>query len=419
MAAPKVFISYSHDSPEHAGRVLALSDRLRRDGIDSDIDQYEMSPADGWPRWMVNKVEWADFVLVVCTETYQQRFRGAGQGKGVKWEGAILTQKLYDDEAHNSMLIPVGFGLHNTDHIPVILKGQPYYDVNATKGYEALYRRLTHQPYVVKPPLGPLQQLPPKKPKDDLWQETKRLPSATVVETPRRDKAVIYGFNINDLVNGFLESLDDDKEVSGFSVGGPDYDMIKNYFIERLVNEYVSRRQCQIKPKSIDVVININDISDNENVLKNKLDNRLCSSVQEWFCSHPLQDMIVIFWNYSVPEEDIKAAAFEFWDYALKEVSPFLQEDRDQCFVVIWANVGIPPIELNLSGFTVLKSPEQFEIKSLVKWFRKKWNESGIDKDQVDRYLDRLKSQHGFLLETYREMKNIMQMIQGDIVSYD
>ena len=76
MEAPKVFISYSHDSPEHAERVLTLSDRLRQDGIDSHIDQYEVSPPKGWPRWMVNKVEWADFVLVVCTETYQQRFKG-------------------------------------------------------------------------------------------------------------------------------------------------------------------------------------------------------------------------------------------------------------------------------------------------------------------------------------------------------
>jgi hypothetical protein len=91
--APKVFISYSHDSSNHAERVLALSDRLRKDGIDCHIDQYEMFPAEGWPRWMENRIEWADFVLVVCTEIYNLRFRGkalSGQGKGVKWEGAIL-----------------------------------------------------------------------------------------------------------------------------------------------------------------------------------------------------------------------------------------------------------------------------------------------------------------------------------------
>ena len=69
MEVPKVFISYSHDSPEHAERVLDLSDRLRQDGIDCHIDQYEVSPPEGWPRWMEDRIEWADFVLVVCTET--------------------------------------------------------------------------------------------------------------------------------------------------------------------------------------------------------------------------------------------------------------------------------------------------------------------------------------------------------------
>ena len=37
MVAPRVFISYSHDSPEHKDRILALSDRLRQDGVDCSI----------------------------------------------------------------------------------------------------------------------------------------------------------------------------------------------------------------------------------------------------------------------------------------------------------------------------------------------------------------------------------------------
>jgi hypothetical protein len=35
---PRVFISYSHDSEAHRERVLALSERLRADGIDADLD---------------------------------------------------------------------------------------------------------------------------------------------------------------------------------------------------------------------------------------------------------------------------------------------------------------------------------------------------------------------------------------------
>ena len=32
---PRVFISYSHDSPEHCHQVLSLAQQLRRDGIDA------------------------------------------------------------------------------------------------------------------------------------------------------------------------------------------------------------------------------------------------------------------------------------------------------------------------------------------------------------------------------------------------
>ena len=74
-----VFIRYSHDSEEHQQNVLNLADRLRDEGIDCIIDQYEESPSEGWVRWAINKIEEADFVLVVCTEQYSQLFAGKGE----------------------------------------------------------------------------------------------------------------------------------------------------------------------------------------------------------------------------------------------------------------------------------------------------------------------------------------------------
>ena len=50
MESPTVFISYSHDSQEHADRVLDFSDKLVKDGIDCILDQYETAPAVGWTR---------------------------------------------------------------------------------------------------------------------------------------------------------------------------------------------------------------------------------------------------------------------------------------------------------------------------------------------------------------------------------
>ena len=82
---PTVFISYSHDSEEHQDRVLKFSNKLREEGIDCSIDQYEDSPAEGWPKWMDRSVKKSDFVLVVCTKTYYDRVMGEDEnGMGIK-----------------------------------------------------------------------------------------------------------------------------------------------------------------------------------------------------------------------------------------------------------------------------------------------------------------------------------------------
>jgi hypothetical protein len=43
-ATCRVFISYSHDFPEHRQRVLALANQLRNEGVEAWIDQYVQDP---------------------------------------------------------------------------------------------------------------------------------------------------------------------------------------------------------------------------------------------------------------------------------------------------------------------------------------------------------------------------------------
>src|ERR1022692_432579 len=103
--APKVLISYTHDSPDHMDRVLALSNRMRQHGIDCQIDQYEESPEQGWPQWCEDQIEEARFVLVACTETYLRRFKRReepAKGLGGTWEGHIITQELYNAQGKNT-----------------------------------------------------------------------------------------------------------------------------------------------------------------------------------------------------------------------------------------------------------------------------------------------------------------------------
>jgi hypothetical protein len=157
-------VSYSHDSPAHRERVLGLVNRLRADGVDCEIDQYEVSPPEGWPAWMHRQITTAKYVLVICTKTYRRRLMGdevPGKGLGVRWEGEIITQELYRAAGRNERFIPVVFDDSDLPSIPVFLRPSTAYVLGEDGGYVALYRHLTNQPAVVRPPLGSRLTLPP------------------------------------------------------------------------------------------------------------------------------------------------------------------------------------------------------------------------------------------------------------------
>jgi len=135
MCADTVFISYSHDSPEHSDRVLALADKLREMGVDVELDQYHVRPPQGWPRWSEEMLRPgnAKFVIVICTQTYRDRVENkvpADEGRGVFWEGGVIYQYLYDDKG-NTRFIPALLGDATEDGIPRPLKGHARYRVKA------------------------------------------------------------------------------------------------------------------------------------------------------------------------------------------------------------------------------------------------------------------------------------------------
>ena len=180
MTPPTVFISYSHDSPAHADRVLELSDRLRAEGVDCILDQYEAPPPEGWPLWMDKNIGSADFVLMICTPTYFRRvmhMEEPGTGLGIKWEGNLIYNRLYRADSNNTQFVPVLFEDCLPEHIPTPLQGASYYRL--PQQYDDLYRRLTNQMRIQKPELGKLRQLPPRERKPDYLDIKASLQSGT------------------------------------------------------------------------------------------------------------------------------------------------------------------------------------------------------------------------------------------------
>jgi hypothetical protein len=159
---PKVFISYSHDSTEHKALVLRFAQRLRKDGVDAQIDQFVGGrPREGWPRWMLDKLDWAEFVLLICTETYYRRFRGheaPGTGKGADWEGQLITLELYQAKSRTTKFVPVIFGSRDKEFIPEPLRDHPY-QLDSEDSYRELYRFLTGQAGIPLAELGAVKAL--------------------------------------------------------------------------------------------------------------------------------------------------------------------------------------------------------------------------------------------------------------------
>jgi hypothetical protein len=152
---PKVFISYSHDSPAHKKWVNDLSSRLMENGIDVILDQWEIAPGDDVPKFMERAVNEADRVLMVCTESY---VRKADDGKGgVGYEAMIVTGELVRDLG-SSKFIPIIRQEVGQCQLPRSMSTRFY--VNMSDGqdreqnFEVLLRTLHQIPSIPKPPLG-------------------------------------------------------------------------------------------------------------------------------------------------------------------------------------------------------------------------------------------------------------------------
>ena len=152
---PRVFISYSHDSPPHKQWVLKLASDLRANGVDVVIDQWDLSPGDDIPAFMEQGLKTAERVVVVCSEKYVERANN-GQG-GVGYEKMIVTAELVGNLG-TKKFIPIIRG-SGKPPVPTFLGYRLYIDFEDDAKYpsslETLVRELLNVPDPGKPPVGP------------------------------------------------------------------------------------------------------------------------------------------------------------------------------------------------------------------------------------------------------------------------
>jgi hypothetical protein len=189
-----VFISYTHDSADHAQAVLSLSNSLRSEGIDCVLDQYEASPPEGWPQWMDREIKRAQFVLMVCTEAYYRRVMGEetpGIGLGIAWEGNLIYNHIYSSGSQNTKFIPLIFDPSHIKYIPTPTQGATRYCLRTPDGYKQLYGRLIGKPPAEKPPLGKRKALPQREVKSTFFGQSSTLEMVNTTATQEVERRSI------------------------------------------------------------------------------------------------------------------------------------------------------------------------------------------------------------------------------------
>lgn len=156
MTAPRVFVSYSHDSDAHKMWVRELCGRLVASGIDVTLDQWALVPGADVVAFMNQGIAAADRVVMICSEAYVAKAE-AGVG-GVGYERLIVSKEIYDT-VDTIKFVPIIRNNPSGPKTPGFLGVRLYIDFSDDAEFDAradeLARAIHNIPAFPKPPLGP------------------------------------------------------------------------------------------------------------------------------------------------------------------------------------------------------------------------------------------------------------------------
>ena len=149
---PKVFISYSWKSEDYKARVRRLADKLRGNGVDVTLDQWDLRAGHDMNAFMEMSIRDAEKVLILCESEYTARAdnRKGGVGK----ETRIITPDVYE-QYRQEKFIPVV--MENPVSLPTYLKSTMavFYTTETEEEYKNLLRTI-YEVYEEKRKLGPV-----------------------------------------------------------------------------------------------------------------------------------------------------------------------------------------------------------------------------------------------------------------------
>ena len=144
---PTVFVSYSHDHEDHIAWVLQLATRLRHNGVNAILDQWNLDLGRDVAAFIERGLSESNRVVCICSENY---VRSANEKRGgVGYEKRMISAEIMSD-ANTDWVIPVIRNNASPELVPTFLSGCLYVDfrddVTYEEKYEQLLRSLLNEP---------------------------------------------------------------------------------------------------------------------------------------------------------------------------------------------------------------------------------------------------------------------------------
>ncbi len=203
---PKVFISYCHTSESHKKWVLDLAVRLRQNGVDVILDQWDLKHGHDVNAFMEDSIKKDDLkhILMICDEGYCKKANNHHETTGVHKEMQLLNKESYD--AYQTKIIPVVAQKDEKGkaYLPWRIEGKIFVDLSNEDEfedkYEELLRCIFDAPLQRKPELG-------KKPAWLDEDSPNALKCTTIVKTLATAMEKGNTYKIESLVDDFFEEF--------------------------------------------------------------------------------------------------------------------------------------------------------------------------------------------------------------------
>lgn len=159
VAAPRLFVSYSWTSEQHAEWVIQLATELRESGVDVVLDKWDLKEGHDAHAFMESMVTDPTIakVILVCDKLYAEKADGRSGGVGT--EAQIISSEIYSKIAQDKFVAVLAERDENGEAcLPTYYRSRIYIDLTDPSSYsqnfDQLLRWIYGKPLYQKPELG-------------------------------------------------------------------------------------------------------------------------------------------------------------------------------------------------------------------------------------------------------------------------